>query len=71
MAIIGERPVHNVPAIGLGSTVEKPGAGAIVIGSTMNAIKSQVDVIQSNPLNRSPDNGSIRLFVQYLTSHIL
>ena len=46
MAIIGERPVHNVPAIGLGSTAEKPGAGAIVIGSTMNAIKSKVDVIR-------------------------
>ena len=46
VAIIGERPVHNVPAIGLGSTAEKPGAGAIVIGSTMNVIKShQVDVI--------------------------
>ena len=44
-AIIGERPAHNVPAIGLGSTAEKSGAGAIVIGSTMNVIKSQVDVI--------------------------
>ena len=71
VAIIGERPVHNVPAIGLGSTAGKPGAGAIVIGSTMNAIKSQVDVIQSNPLNRSPDNGSIPLLVQYFTGPIL
>ena len=43
MAIIGEHPAQNVPVIILGGMGEKCGAGAIVIGSTMNAWKSQVN----------------------------
>ena len=65
MAIIGEHPAQNVPAITLGGTGEKYGAGAIAIGSTMNAWKIQVH--NASIRNNSQIGGLVFIFKESTT----